>query len=106
MDMHIVVRGVDGPAGLRELAEEKLSRAIERFQERILTATMRLEDVTGPEKGGIDKVCNVEVRLRTGEVRIKEQGEEFEATINVAMDRRKTALVREAGKAKNGIGGG
>jgi ribosomal subunit interface protein len=107
MDMEIIVRGVEQPARLREFAEDKLMRALHRFDERVLTATMRLEDVTGPEKKrGVDKQCSIEIRLRTGEVRITEQGDDFEATVNTAIDRLKSAISREVAKAKRGVGEG
>lgn len=108
MDRQILIRGVDddGTAELRSFLEERLDRALERFQDNILHTTVRLEDVTGPEKGGVDKLCSIEVKLRTAEVRIKEMGEDFHVTINTALDRLKTALSRETGKAKRGIGEG
>lgn len=105
-EMQIVIRGVEDPAGLRGFAEERLAEGLARFEERVLTAVMRLEDVTGPEKGGVDKLCSIEVRLRTGEVRIKERGEEFHATINTAIDRLRSALGREVSRAKRGVGEG
>jgi ribosome-associated translation inhibitor RaiA len=105
-DLKIIIRGVDDATALRTFAEEKLSESLSRFSERVLAATVRLEDVTGPEKGGVDKLCSIEVKLRTGEVRIKEQGEEFPATINLAVDRLRAALSREVSKAKRGIGEG
>jgi len=106
MDVNIVIRGVEQPGRLREFAEDKLTHALHRFDERVLTATMRLDDVTGPEKHGVDKQCTIEVRLRTGEVRIKEQGGEFEATVNTAIDRLKSAISRAVSKAKRGVGEG
>ncbi|MGD8450202.1 MAG: HPF/RaiA family ribosome-associated protein [Phycisphaerae bacterium] len=106
MDMHIVIRNVEDGGELRHYAEEHLSHALERFEDRILTTTMRLEDVTGPDKGGVDKQCSIEVRLRTGEVRIKETGDDFFATISTALDRLKAAISRETAKAKRGIGEG
>lgn len=106
MDMQIIIRGVDDPAGLRDFAQEKFDHGVDRFQDSILSATMRLEDETGPEKGGVDKLCSIEVKLRTGEVRIKERGNDFRATINTALDRMRAALSRETGKGKRGIGEG
>ena len=108
MEIQIVVRGVDSEAGaLRRFAEERLETAVARFEEHILQATVRLEDVTGPVKHQTDdKHCNLDVKLRTGEIVIKEHGDEFHATINTALDRLKAALSREIGKAKRGIGEG
>ena len=106
MNIQVFVRGVEQPADLRSFAEEKLAGVLERFNHSVRNATLRLEDVTGPEKGGVDKACNVEVRLRTGEIRIKERGDDFQATINAAMDRLRAALSREVSRAKRGIGEG
>ena len=106
MDVKVIIRGVEDATELREFAEAKLSGAIERFEDRVLSATMRLEDETGPTKHGVDKVCHIEVRLRTGETRIKEVGEDFRVTIDQAVDRLRAALSREAGRAKRGIGEG
>lgn len=106
MDTKVFIRGVEKPSDLRAFAEEKLAGALERFADRVLNATMRIEDVTGPEKHGVDKQCSIELRLRTGEVRIKEIGDDFHATIDTALDRMKAALSREAAKAKRGVGEG
>lgn len=106
MDVKVIVRGVADGTRLRELAEQKLAVALDRFTDRVLGATVRLEDETGPAKGGVDKVCHIEVRLRTGDVRIREQGEAFEATLDTALGRLKAALGRETGKFKRGVGEG
>lgn len=106
MDLQVVIRGVDDPNQLRNFAEEKLAATLERFEHAIQSAILRLEDVTGPEKHGVDKECHVEVKLKRGEVRIKELGEEFFAVIDIAMDRLKAAMSREVAKAKHGVGEG
>lgn len=106
MELKVFVRGVDEPSHLRDFAEEKLSQALERFHEHVLDATLRLVDETGPEKHGVDKQCSIDVRLRTGDVHIHEKGAEFMATVDVAVDRLRAALSREAGKAKRGVGEG
>ena len=106
MDLQIFVRGVDNDSGLRDFAEERFLATTNRFSEHILKATVRLEDVTGPDKGGIDKLCSLDVKLRTREIVIKEQGDEFHPTINAALDRLKAALSRETAKTKRGIGEG
>jgi len=105
-DIQIIVRGVENPNHLREFAQEKVHRAIERFDSHVMNATLRLEDETGPGKGGIDKICSLEVKLRTGDVRIKEQADHFEAAIHTGCDRLKAALSREVGRAKHGVAEG
>ncbi len=106
MEMNITVRGVENPTKLREFAESRLARTLARFEDRILDAAIRLEDETGPTKKGNDKHCSIEVKLRSGSVRISEKGDQFEATINKALDRLKAALSREVAKAKRGVGEG
>jgi len=106
MDMKIVIRGTEDTANLRSFAEDKVTKSLERFQQSILNVTVRLEDVTGPDRRGVDKQCSIEVKLRTGDVRVKEQGEDFRATINTTLDRLKATLSRKVGKAKRGIGEG
>jgi ribosomal subunit interface protein len=106
METNITVRGVENPTKLREFAEGRLARALARFEDRILDVAMRLEDETGPAKKGHDKHCSIDVKLRSGGVRISEKGDQFEATINKALDRLKAALSREVAKAKRGIGEG
>jgi ribosome-associated translation inhibitor RaiA len=105
-DVKTIVRGVADAAGLRTLGQERLVESLHRFEEHILGATMRLEDETGPKKHGVDKLCSIEVKLRSGDVRIKERGEDFHATIDTALDRMKAALSREVSRAKRGIGEG
>jgi ribosomal subunit interface protein len=104
MEVKVVVRGVEETASLRTFAEEKIATGLARFESHVLSATVRLEDETGAAKGGVDKLCSIEVKLRRGEVRIKERGDDFLATINVAIDRVKSALAREAAKTKRGVG--
>ena len=106
MDLKVFVRGVENGSDLRSFGEEKLTNGLERFNGSVLSATMRIEDETGPKKHGVDKLCSIEIRLRTGEVHIKELGEDFRATIDVAVDRMKAAVSKEVAKAKKGIGEG
>ena len=106
MDLKVFVRGVENGSDLRGFGEEKLANGLERFESSVLNATMRIEDVTGPEKHGVDKRCSIEIKLRGGEVHIKELGEDFYATIDVAIDRMKAVVSKEVAKSKKGIGEG
>ena len=107
MDLQIFIRGVESSgAALRQLAEEKFSAALARYDAHIHRATIRLEDETGPQKDTIDKVCAVEISTRAGDVHIREVAEDFAAAIEIALDRTRTALSRQVGREKRGIGGG
>lgn len=106
METKIIIRGVDDVANLRAFAEDKLTKGLNRFQKNVLTATLRLEDETGSAKGGVDKLCSIDVKLRQGEVRIKERGADFKATVNTALDRLRAALGRTVSKSKRGVAEG
>lgn len=106
MDLRIFIRGVEDDGRLREYAQEKIGEALQRYEEHILDATARLEDETGPNKSTVDKVCSIELKLRVGEIRIREVGEEFIAAIEVALDRLRAALSRQVSRVKRGIGEG
>lgn len=103
----IVIRNAEQSNGLRAFAEEKFAEALARFEQNVMTAVMRLEDITGPDKEtGRDKLCSLHVKLRTGDIVIKQEHTDFRAAIDVALDRLKVQLGREIGRAKRGIAEG
>lgn len=107
METQIVIRNAEFSNGLRAFAQEKLADTLARFENNVLTAVMRLEDVTGPAKETArNKLCNLHVKLRTGDIVIKQEDSDFHAAVNVAMDRLKAQLSREIGRAKRGIAEG
>ncbi|HEX4384990.1 MAG TPA: ribosome-associated translation inhibitor RaiA [Myxococcales bacterium] len=65
--MQIEIRGRKVHVGekLRAYVERRLRFSLGRFEQKVARATVHLEDVNGP-KGGEDKVCRIEVRLRPG----------------------------------------
>lgn len=52
-------------ADLVEHVDRRLHFALARFSVRIARVSVFLDDVNGP-RGGVDKVCRIVVRLRTG----------------------------------------
>ncbi len=106
MDLRVSVRGVEKPEALRAFAEEKVIKGLTRFEKKVLGVTVRLNDEAGAEKKGVDKTCSIEVKLRMGEVRIKERGNDFVATVNTALDRLKAALSRKVSRVKRGVAEG
>lgn len=56
-------KGVKLEPGLRDHIERRLTFALSRFGSRILKVAVYLADTNGP-KGGIDKSCQIVVRLR------------------------------------------
>lgn len=67
MKIEIRTRGFSLTPGLRAHVERRLEFALDRFGDRILRARVTLADVNG-RRGGEDKRCRVEVRLRGGGV--------------------------------------
>lgn len=65
MNVDIRTRGFSLTPGLRAHVERRLEFALDRYEERIARVRVVVGDVNGP-KGGEDKSCRVEVRLRGG----------------------------------------
>ena len=98
---HVVARELQAPVRGRGAG------GLQRHAHIIQRVTVRLEDETGPQKDGVDKVCSIELKLHRGaDVRIRELGEDFEAVIDVALDRARTALGRVVSRTKRGVGEG
>jgi ribosomal subunit interface protein len=57
--------GFPATPGLREHVARRLEFALDRFADRIARVRVALADVNGP-RGGEDKSCRIEVRLRGG----------------------------------------
>jgi ribosomal subunit interface protein len=107
MNIRIVVKRVAEKTALREYVEEKITASLQRFQDRIHSVTVRLEDVNGPQKQGLDKECRVEARLvPSGEIVVKECAEDMQVAFLTGLDRLKAAISRKTAKAKRGVGHG
>lgn len=107
MDIRVVVRGHADKSDLRTHAEERLTSAVERFTDRIRHVSVQLADESGPNHHGGDQRCKIDVQLKpSGEILIDEVGDDIHASIALAVDRLKSALSRETGKQKRGVGGG
>jgi hypothetical protein len=107
MDLRIVIKGLDDKEKLRVLAERRIAAALDRFEGKIRTTTVLLEDVTGPSRHAVDKRCRIEVRFNSGgSVRIDELGEDIGATFSLAVARLKAAIGKQAGRRKRGVGAG
>lgn len=63
MRIEVTIRSMESDARLTEYIEQRLRRALARFQDRIRRVDVSLSDRNGP-RGGIDKRIAVVVRLR------------------------------------------
>jgi ribosome-associated translation inhibitor RaiA len=87
-------RGFSLTAGLRAYAEQRAELALDRHRDRIARVRVTVADVNGP-KGGEDKSCRVEVRLRGGlTVRATVVDSDAYAAIGIAVHRAGRALAR------------
>jgi len=79
---------------LRAYALEHLAAKLVKHDRRITGVVVRFEDRNGP-KGGVDKVCRVEVLLaHLGPVVVEEVDDDLRAAIDIAADRVEKATLR------------
>ena len=83
--MHIQIQTQDFPLTeeLREHVHRRLSYALNHGSERLSRVVVRLADVNGP-RGGLDKRCSIELRLKGAQALTIE---DTEARMGVAIDR-------------------
>jgi ribosomal subunit interface protein len=79
---------------VRAYVERRLQFALGRHSARILHATMHIVDLNGP-RGGEDKSCRIEVRLRpTGNVFVEHTDADLYAAVDRAAERMGRAVSR------------
>jgi ribosome-associated translation inhibitor RaiA len=94
VNVEIRTRGFSLTPGLRTFAERRVEFALDRYGERIARVRVTVADVNGP-KGGEDKSCRVEVRLRGGRaVRTAAADADAYAAMGAAVHRAGRAVAR------------
>lgn len=63
MRIDLQCEGIEGRQGLRDYVAQKMRAAIGHFRDHIQWARIKVADVNGP-RGGVDKRCVVQLRLR------------------------------------------
>ena len=107
MDVRVSVRGLSADTGLRTYAAEKISDALRRFADRITTAQLWLEDLTGAANPGHDNRCLIDVHLRRGgEVVVRQESDDVLACLGRGIERAKIAVSKQLARRKRGIGAG
>jgi hypothetical protein len=94
MTISVRLRGSLVDKKLREHALYRAAIALGRFQSRITKVVVRLEDLNGPGKGGIDKRCVIELTGSFGERMAEARDESFEAAINRGFSIAQRSIVR------------
>ena len=96
MQVQIQVKGLSESAKLRRFASHKLTVALSRFSHVIEKASMHLDDINGPERGGVDKLCRVVLRMKNDSfVVIEELGSYIRETIDRVSDRLHHSVSRQ-----------
>src|SRR3972149_11445222 len=83
MQMDIQSQGFTLTDGLRDYLKKRLAYALNHGDEYITRVTVRLSDINGP-RGGVDKRCFIEVRLKQQPAVVIE---DTEADLYIAIDR-------------------
>lgn len=88
MLVHVYIKGASSTAKLHTLASKKLNNALSRFSHVVQDVTMRMHDINGPDRGGVDKRCRVVLRLKGNSfVVVEELGVDMTEAINRVADR-------------------
>jgi ribosomal subunit interface protein len=101
--MKILLRGlgIGATPAIERHVERRLGFALGRFGQRLRDVTVRFEDVNGP-RGGVDKVCRLVTRLRSGEtVRIEERCFDLYSAIDRAADRLRLTVSRRLARRRS-----
>lgn len=59
----IIAKGIDASQSLREYISECIDTALERVQDSIHIITVRVSDINGQKKGGVDKRVQIQLKL-------------------------------------------
>ena len=72
MQVHVQVKGLTSASRLRVFAANKMNVALSRFSHAVQDVTMRMHDINGPDRGGVDKLCRVVLRFKNNSVVVVE----------------------------------
>lgn len=96
MQMRIQIRGLPRAAQLRRVVAQKIDGALACHAHAIEEASVRLDDINGPERGGVDKLCRVVLRLKDSSVLvIEELGADIVQVIERVAGRLRQGVARQ-----------
>jgi hypothetical protein len=100
MRIDLQCNGVEPPSGLRDYVARRMRFAIGRFRDHIQWARIKVADVNGP-RGGVDKRCVVQLRLRNRpDVIFAVTEVEARSAVDRAAQRVAQVLVRRLGRQR------
>jgi ribosome-associated translation inhibitor RaiA len=97
MEIHVRTRVAGAGERVRDYVERRLRFSLGRFSRRILRVTVRIVDLNGP-RGGVDKVCRIEVRLLPAGCFL---AEDWDSDLHAAIDRAAERVARSVSRAIN-----
>lgn len=99
MQIQVHVKGIARAAALRRFALEKLQDALERYGHGVDTLRLHLDDINGPDRGGIDKLGRLVIRLKDDSVLvIEELGGDAARVIDRVVARARSHLSQQANR--------
>lgn len=84
MKSTIIAKGIDASQSLREYVNDRIDIALGHMQNSVHFINVRISDLNGPRKGGIDKRVQIQLKLSGLPTVIVT---EVSASINGAIDR-------------------
>jgi putative sigma-54 modulation protein len=88
IQIHVQVISLPRAAALRRHASAQLKAALLLFPDIVESVSVQLSDITGPERGGVDKLCRTVIRFRHSALwLIEELGSDMHQVIDRAADR-------------------
>lgn len=101
--MKLDIRGhhLEITPALRTFVEQKLEPIAHHHGDMIDQIQVRLEDVTGPNKGGVDMSCRITAWLKVHvTVNIEELNRDMRAAIELAADRADRAIKKHVERSR------
>lgn len=101
MELQIRFVGLPSSDFLHEHIQRRVVANLDRFENEIVSVTVRISDLNGP-KGGVDKRCHVLVHTRqVGAVNVEELSEDAYSAVDSAVIRAAHTLARQLERARS-----
>lgn len=100
MELDIRHQNVTLDPELKDHIERRVGFALSRFESRVKAVTVRMKDTNGP-RGGVDKVCKIEITMKPGgKLLVEESDGDVHAAVALAAEKLGRAIRREVDRFK------
>ncbi len=101
MEIRVIDEQMPTTHGLMSHIHGRVARALDRWAPRVQRVEVRLADING-HRGGRDKRCTIQARLRAGSpLIVEETGDEFYPAIDLAIARLKRVVGKVVDRRKH-----